>query len=274
MQTKASKHTSHPGSSHPSPRGQYYRHSGPVAPTSLHQHHSTVWVCPSLLHSPHMRPSLPPERMSPYAALCREMLPGSLKLTGSVCRTPYVKEKSRKVKHCQSCERNETDKFMAIAHADISHTSLFTDLDRHKSNTSSHILEGQVEALLCHRPHLPDLSIEAKNAISKICLCETLICCYGVHLKANNTHFISTVHCCWMVPVAQQRTPRIYLGIVCRPKPCPCREWFTCLQVKEVEGFLAGTRYPRNGVAVSQCETQLHVYLKYRSTNDHKLIRH
>ena len=83
---------------------------------------------------------------------------------------------------------------MAVVHTNISHTTLLTDLDRHECNASSNILEGQVEALLCHRPHLPDLSVEAKNTISKICLCKTLICCDGIHLKVNDRHLISTVH--------------------------------------------------------------------------------
>ena len=93
--TKTSKATSDLGSSHPSPRGRCYRRSGPVVPASLHRHHSTVWACPSPLHSPHMHPSLPPERMSPCAAPCRETPPGFSKWTGSVCKTPNVEEKNR-----------------------------------------------------------------------------------------------------------------------------------------------------------------------------------
>ena len=67
------------------------------------------------------------------------------------------------------------------------------------------------------------------------------------------------------------------LGVVSRAKPCGCRERIICLQVKKVEGFLTGARHPRDGVAVSQCETQLHIYLCENTENrynDHKLIRH
>lgn len=103
INTKTSKTASHPGSSHPSPRGQCYRNSRPVAPTSLHPHRSTIWVCPSPPRSPHTHPSLPPERTSPYAALCQEKPPGSLLSLGSVCRTPYVKE--REVKGSASLEK-------------------------------------------------------------------------------------------------------------------------------------------------------------------------
>lgn len=89
-----SQAASHLGSSRPFPRGQYYRHSGPVVPASLHQHHSTIWACPSLLRSPHTNLSLPPKRMSPFVALFQEKRPSFLKLRGTVCRRPYVKEEN------------------------------------------------------------------------------------------------------------------------------------------------------------------------------------
>lgn len=66
---------------------------------------------------------------------------------------------------------------------------LFTDLNRHKGDAGSHVLKGQVETLLCHRPHLPDLGVEPENTIAEVGLCEALICCNGVHLQANNKKF-------------------------------------------------------------------------------------
>lgn len=178
------KTASHPGSSHPSPRGQCYRNSRPVAPASLHPHRSTIWACPSPPRSPHRHPSPPPARTSPYAAPCQEKPQGSLSSLGSACRTPYVKE--REVEGSASLEKGiQLTRSWPVVHADISPTTLFTDLDGHKGDASSHVLESQVEALKCHRAHLPDLGIEAKNAIAEIRLCEALVRCDGVHLKAN-----------------------------------------------------------------------------------------
>lgn len=157
---------------------------------------------------------------------------------------------------------------MVVVGANIIPTAMFTDLDRHKSNASSHVLKSQVEALLCHRSDLPDLRIEAKHAVSKICLCEALIRSYGVHLKANNKHSSSPLN-----DSSRAREKSIYphdfdaktnLGVVNRPKPCPCRKWLVCLQIEEVEGFLTGAGHPWDRVAVSQSETQLHIYLRYR----------
>lgn len=71
---------------------------------------------------------------------------------------------------------------------------LLTDLDRYKRDTSSHVLEGQVEAVLRHWPHLPDLCIEAKNSIAKISLREALVCCDGVHLKVMKKKNTLLVH--------------------------------------------------------------------------------
>lgn len=51
-------------------------------------------------------------------------------------------------------------------------------------------------------------------------------------------------------------------GVVCGSEPCRCGEGFISLKVKEVEGFLTGTRHPRDGVTVSECEAQLHIHLK------------
>lgn len=57
-----------------------------------------------------------------------------------------------------------------------------------------------------------------------------------------------------MAPIAN-------LGIVSRPEASPSRELLFCLQVEQVEGFLTGARHPRDGVTVSQGETQLHIHL-------------
>lgn len=52
------------------------------------------------------------------------------------------------------------------------------------------------------------------------------------------------------------------LGVVGRSEAGGGGQRLVPLQVEEVEGFLAGARHPRNGVAVSQGETQLHVHLR------------
>lgn len=103
------------GSSRPSPRGRCCRHSGPVAPASLRQLHSTAWACPALLHSPHTRPSLPPGRTSPCVERCQETPPGSSESKGSACRRPEIEENKRKLKRLRDY------KFVGVAHVNISH---------------------------------------------------------------------------------------------------------------------------------------------------------
>lgn len=64
--------------------------------------------------------------------------------------------------------------------------------------------------------------------------------------------------------------PLTNFGIVCGTKPRRWGEGFISLKVKEVKGFLTGTRHPRDGVTVSESEAQLHVYLrKNRTTEQH-----
>lgn len=62
--------------------------------------------------------------------------------------------------------------------------------------------------------------------------------------------------------------PLTHFGIVCGSKPRCWREGFISLKVKEVKGFLTGTRHPRDGVAVSESEAQLHVHLKKKRTTE------
>lgn len=144
-----------------------------------------------------------------------------------------------------------------------SKTLQFPNLDRHQRDARSHILKSQVESFLCHRPHLPDLRVEAKDSISKIRLREAFICSYGVHLEAKQQT---------LCPVLLKENPRrnpepepdpgTDLCVVGRPKARSGRKRLVCLQVKEVECFLAGAGDPRNGVTVSQGETQLHIHLR------------
>lgn len=54
---------------------------------------------------------------------------------------------------------------------------------------------------------------------------------------------------------------RTDLGIISGAKPRPSRKRLVRLQVEEVEGLLARARHPRNRVTVSQCKSQLHIYL-------------
>lgn len=93
-------------------------------------------------------------------------------------------------------DRKQQDEGLLVFHEECNHSPEFADLDGNESNASSHVLEGQVEAFLLHWSHLPDFSVEAKDAVSEVCLCETLICCYGVHLKASVVplvQFLATV---------------------------------------------------------------------------------
>lgn len=145
--------------------------------------------------------------------------------------------------------------------------SRFTHLDRYERDASTHILKGQIKAFLCHRAHLPDLSVEAKNSISEVSLSETLICCDGVHLKVDKK--ISLVPR-QMPPGVKFMEPWTNFGVVCGSKPCRWGQGFISLKVKEVKGFLTGTRHPRDGVTVSESEAQLHKHLrKNRTTEQH-----
>lgn len=148
--------------------------------------------------------------------------------------------------------------------ANLSHT-LLPDLDRHKSDASADVLKRQVEAFLCHWSNLPDLGVEAKDTVSKIGLCEAFICRYGVHLQVKRRTRSALLNLFYALLLLTNN-----LGVVGGSKACSCRKRFFCLHVEEVEGFFAGTRHPRNGVTVTESETQLHIYL---DQNRHKSIQ-